>query len=185
MPVWKKLSAVAATLVMSGCLVPSIHPLYTPQDLVFDQALIGSWVDGDEIWTFTQNEGHGYDLTIVEDDETARLRAHLLDLDGRRFLDLYPEDPDCDKCWYFLHMLPVHTFCGVSVHGDTLGLAPLSSDWFEEKSQAGELEIAHELRDDQIILTADTKSLQVFILEVADMAFGETEILLRSDGANQ
>ncbi len=39
--------------------VPSVYPLYTAKDLIFDPALIGVWQeDGEDVsWTFTKLDG--------------------------------------------------------------------------------------------------------------------------------
>lgn len=183
MRVLKVLAAMALILVLGGCLTPSIHPLYTDGDLVFDPALVGAWSDDEDVWAFEAEDEDGYRLTITEDEEVARLSAHLVQLGDHRFLDLYPEDPECENCWYYFHMLPVHTFCRVSVQGDALEMAFVDGEWLKEKSEAGELGLRHEYRDDQVILTASTTELQEYILSHLDQVFGDDgpEVLHRGD----
>ena len=54
MPFLKHLSVLFLLLLCSGCIPTSLHPLYTEEDILFDQRLIGSWSeeDGDDSWTF-------------------------------------------------------------------------------------------------------------------------------------
>src|SRR5688572_2052421 len=49
-----QLSCVLGTVlwVVAGC-VPSLNPLYTLKEVVFDPALIGSWSEEGSTWTFS------------------------------------------------------------------------------------------------------------------------------------
>jgi len=44
----KILLTFGIALLISGCLQPSLHPLFTEKDLVFDPGLIGAWVAENE-----------------------------------------------------------------------------------------------------------------------------------------
>ena len=63
MRILRSLPIFAVVLLMTAC-VPSLYPLYTERDQVFDPALVGVWVavdDGHEtIWTVTKS-GDGYE----------------------------------------------------------------------------------------------------------------------------
>ncbi len=43
-------------LLYSGCLVTSIHPLGTEDDIVFDENLIGVWYDDEDSWIFLKKD---------------------------------------------------------------------------------------------------------------------------------
>ena len=183
MRILMRLVVVTLALVLSGCLTPSIHPLYTDEDLVFEDSLVGTWSDDDQAWTFRSDDEGGYRLTVLDDGEESKLIAHLVQLGEHRFLDLYPEDPDCESCWYYLHMLPVHTFSRATLQGDVLELAFMDAEWLKDKSEAGELGLAHEFRDDQVVLTAGTGELQEFVLGHLDEVFDQDDsgVLHRED----
>jgi len=73
------LAALTTALIMfNGCIVTSINPLYTEDDIVFDEALIGSWTDGDdgedgdELWTFEKGEKNGYRLVVYGDNTSKK-----------------------------------------------------------------------------------------------------------------
>lgn len=38
---------LTAALLLTGCGVPSVHPLYEPEDLIMDESLTGLWESGD------------------------------------------------------------------------------------------------------------------------------------------
>lgn len=38
---------LTAALLLTGCGIPSVHPLYEPEDLIMDESLTGLWESGD------------------------------------------------------------------------------------------------------------------------------------------
>ena len=49
-------------LLLSGCIVRSLHPLYTDENVIFDTRLIGQWSEegSKEIWEFSQQGEQRY-----------------------------------------------------------------------------------------------------------------------------
>jgi len=91
--------ALAIIAVLAGCApVDSLSPLYTETDVVFDPALLGQWHEkaGEKGgWSFTKADDGGYVLLISDTDDNGQninlmYEAHLVDLQGHRFLDLAP-----------------------------------------------------------------------------------------------
>lgn len=165
----KKTILTAAALLTAAC-VPSLHPLYTGKDLVFDPALTGAWHTdpGEEEkdrqrWRFVRNEHSGYTLEHTENGETRTFTVHLVSLGGARFLDLYPDNPSLANTFYQAFLMPVHMFARVNVNGGNLELRFLSDDWVKKAQRAGRLYTAHEKIEDTILLTAPTPALQQLI----------------------
>lgn len=158
---------IGLLFLMAGC-IPSVHPLYTEQDLIFDSSLIGEWVnqDGNESWTFTKSAGKEYKLVYMDKDaRKGEFVVHLLKVDDRRFLDLYPVSPDLkENDFYKGHLLPVHTFMRVEQIEPTFQMAILKLDWLKKFLQENPGAIRHEKVDDSILLTADPKELQGFLM---------------------
>jgi len=160
-----------AALIVGGC-IPSLHPLYTDQTLIFDEALIGKWIgrdnSGDEIWQFSKAGEKEYELRIVKDEKEARFEAHLLELEGKMYLDLYPgENQSMENLndYYKMHLISAHTFMKVDLTEPNLKL-----NWFMQKLLEDDPNLLpHEtVNKDQIILTASTEELQGFVIENAD-----------------
>jgi hypothetical protein len=153
-------------ILLTGC-IPSVHPLYTEQDLIFDPLLAGVWVDEEskETWTFTKSGKMAYTLLCVDENgKEGEFAVHLLEVGNRRFLDLYPADPDLQQNdLYKCHLLPVHTFMRVQQQGDGLQMAFLNPDWIKEYLQEHPDAIKHEKLDEVILLTAHPKELQAFL----------------------
>lgn len=187
-------------LFLSGC-VPSLHPLFTDSDLVFDHQLLGAWSQGDskDSWTFEKSGAKGYRLTTTDrpfavegkpgGKRSGRFEAHLCQLGKYLFLDLYPQDSQgAATDFYKAHLIAAHSFLKVSRDGDDLHLAPLSHDWAENMIARKQLEIAHEVLDGgAVVLTAPTKELQAFVLEHAEDpdAFAEAEAFHRTKGGHK
>lgn len=188
--------AAAAVALLVGCL-PSLHPLYTDSDIVFDQALIGDWYEEgeDEIWTFEKGEGGGYFLTIAgveDDDEDAdvdededveaedeevdeagdddvlEFRAFLFELDGRRFIDFYADPVELSESGYAGMIVPLHWFGTINIKGDQFDMAIMEGDTLRSMIKAGIDAPAYTDLDDYPLLTAPTEELQKFVRENID-----------------
>jgi hypothetical protein len=157
-----------AALIVGGC-IPSLHPLYTDETLIFEEKLIGKWTGGDnEIWQFSKANEKEYELRIVKDEKEGRFEAHLLELDGKMYLDLYPgenESMENMNDYYKLHLVAAHTFLWINLTEPNLQL-----NWFMQKLLEDDPNLLrHEtINKDQIILTASTEELQRFVIENAD-----------------
>jgi len=172
-------------IVLAGC-VPSLHPLYTKQDLIFDPALVGEWSgkNSNDTWTFTKSGEKEYKLVYTDGEgKTGEFVVHLVKLEGRLFLDLYPQEPELkENDFYKMHLLPVHTFMKVQQIEPTLQMAILNPDWIKTFLQEHPDAVRHEKLDqDYIVLTASTKELQSFLIKYGDTkdAFGDLSDLTR------
>jgi len=180
--------ALTVAMPSTGCvpsLQCSLHPLYTEQDLVFEPALVGSWVSGEgDAWTFRQAGENAYQLTFVDEDVAAHFDVHLLRLGNNFFLDLFPRT-DLDQelknmnVFYRYHLIPAHTIVKASIDGDLLQMTMMSFDGLKER-----LDIPHErLAGGGIVVTASTTDLQEFVQRYAEepLAFGDPGTLHREE----
>jgi hypothetical protein len=95
MKLHKILAALTLAVGLAGCApVDSLNPLYTENDVVFEPTLLGQWgteKDGLNVAKLGEN---GYRLVLSgRDDESGQivtvvLDAHLVNLQGNRFLDV-------------------------------------------------------------------------------------------------
>jgi len=160
--------SLGVLFLMAGC-IPSVHPLYTQQDLIFDPSLVGEWAgkDGKQTWTFTKSGENAYKVLCVDEKGMkGEFAAHLLKVGERRFLDFYPADPHLQQNdFYTCHLLPVHTFMRVQRQEDTLQMAFMKPDWIKKHLQENPAAIKHEKVDDGVLLTAQPKELQAFLIK--------------------
>lgn len=182
--------SVLALVLFGGCIVPSLHPLYTEDKLVFEAALIGEWTEeNDQVWTFTKKEEKAYQLVISgEDAKSATYEAHLAKINDTLFLDLFADDPDIIKNeMYVGFVIPTHMFMKVDQIGPTLSLRILGAKWLEKLLDKEPDAIQYEEVEDMILLTASPKDLQAFVLKYKDTedAFGDPIELTRSKAAKK
>ena len=179
-------------LLLSGCIVQSLHPLYTDENVIFDMRLIGQWAEegSKEIWEFSRLDEKRYGCVVyVDEDEKGMLEARLLTIKGKMFLDFFPTEPDWPSgIFYQLHLMPVHTFAFVEQIEPTLQIRFPNIDWLQELLEKNPDAIRHEKRGNHdVILSASTEVLQTFWLAHIDTegAFDKPIDLQRRQVADQ
>jgi hypothetical protein len=174
-------AVIITVLTIAGC-VRSLYPLFTEEDLIFKDELLGTWKekDGKSTWTFEKSNGKNYTLihsvaeySILNDKvpgDTAKLTAQLGKLGKYIFLDIFPGKPDTKvkNDFYNFHLLPVHTISRVWFTGDTLKLSMLDNDWLSKMINNNAFKIKHARLNDQLILTASTQELQRLVVRYAN-----------------
>ena len=177
-------ATLGLAVFLAGC-VPSLNPLYTEKDLVFEPALLGVWSekeDSTDGWTFRKKDDKSYQLLIQEGEKSSPFIAHLVQLGKYRFLDLYPDEAGLKDFnrddIYKMTLIPGHLFLKVSKIEPTLQIGFLNADWLEKllKKSPGALRHQRMGEDKGLVLTASTKELQKFMLKHVNTkdAFGES-----------
>ena len=164
-------------LLLSGCLVRTLHPLCTPADQVFEPGLLGLWVDVDDeniSYEFSRLEGDIYSLVQrdANEDETSYTVARLMQIGETWLLDVYPdyEQSDCPN-FFLWHNVPAHMFYRIDRFEPTLMATTMHYGWLAEYLEGNPGALAHELQevpgDEEAILviTASTEELKAFIDE--------------------
>lgn len=106
------------TFFLLGCL-PSLHPLYTDDTLIFDEQLVGKWHGDDNIWTFSKSGEKEYELKISDmEGKEVLLQVHLVEIGSHRYLDLFPYRENREEL--FPYWIPVHTFMKVELSDPNL-----------------------------------------------------------------
>lgn len=176
----RTLAAILALAVCAtGCLQPSLNPLFLPEDAVFDEGLLGTWVCQDETWTFARTadeDWRGREVFTVtiqrsDNDTTSELFAWLGRLDGALFATFTPKsDLPAPNRFFARHVVPVYTFGRITIEPTRLRLNMLDADWIEKAEAAGLLTIGvkrTEPRSD-VLLSAKPAELQRFARAYAD-----------------
>lgn len=168
-----------------GC-IPSLHPIYTEEDLIFVPELLGTWSEegSDETWSFSSEDPRSYDLVQTDDEgKKGEFSAHLFRIEGTMFLDLFPEEREEETSgFYKIHLLPVHTFILVEQIEPNLKMSFMDGEWLESYLEEHPGSLRHEIVEDGgIVLTASTKELQAFLVEhvKTEDAFGASSELTR------
>jgi hypothetical protein len=171
-----------ALAILLGC-IPSFHPLYTTKDLVFDQALLGTWSQDDHAedwWKFEKRDDLSYKLTITDGQKTSPFVAHLVQLGDKRFLDLCPDKNGLDDTeregLYKAAFIAGHLIVKVSQIQPTLKLSMFDPEWLGKLLEKDPKAISHKkVSDNELVFMASTQELQAFVIKHTDTqgAWGE------------
>jgi len=180
----KKILFYLLAALLGGCVpVISLHSLYTQENVVFEEKLLGTWVDdpnGPEvIWEFTRIDEpkNAYKLVFSDDKgKKGSFVAHLVKLQNRLFLDAFPsefpwepDDPNEVKWLYnSFFLIPAHTFIKIDSIEPQLKMRLTNNDKMAELLKEDPNAVKHTSIEDRIILTASTEELQAFVLKYAD-----------------
>ena len=127
--------ALLAAVLCQGCLVVSLQPVYDPDTIAFEPALVGTWTSDEDHVTVTLERGewHSYHLAYDDSGTVTRLSGRLTRIGDVLLLDLTPLD-GADVAPL---TLPVHVVFRVVLDNDTLNIAALDYDHFFELARAG------------------------------------------------
>jgi hypothetical protein len=204
----KKLLFYLLSALLGGCIpVMSLHPLYTEKDVVFENSLLGTWLEdsNDTTWEFKRirdsndtaleferpdkpEKAYKLIYSSNEDKTKGSFFVHLVKLENRFFLDVFPSQLPCvpqdpNQGWVYnsVFLLPVHTFIKVDTFEPQLRIRLTNNNEMEKLLKEQPNAVRNELVEDNIILTASTKELQTFVLKYAqdDRVFSDKIILTR------
>ncbi len=197
-------------VLLGGCVpVMSLHPLSTQENVVFEEKLLGIWVDDldnpkgtwefkrvadsaqkDWEWPPPKRPEKAYKLLLLNNEEGTKgsFFAHLVRLEGRLFLDVLPSQLPCAQMdpkqdWVFntVFLIPGHSFAVVDSIEPQLKIRWTAEDEMKKLLKDEPKAVKHELVEDRIVLTASTDELQKFVLKYADdkRAFPAEVVLVR------
>lgn len=199
----RKLFCYVFAVLLGGCVpVLSLHPLYTQNDVVPEKKLLGVWIDDpnkpETTWEFSSIEepNNAYKLIFLDEEgKKGSFVAHVVKLQGRLFLDVYPselpwETTDPNKMdWPYnsFFLIPAHTFLRIdSVEPQLKMQLMLESEVKELLTEKPDI-VKHTTAGERLVLTAPTKELQAFILKYADdeRVFTDEVTLVRRQAKTQ
>ena len=179
----KKFLFYLLAALLGGCVpVMSLHSLYTEEDVVFKENLVGTWVDNPDspktTWEFSRAgaKEKAYKLVYSDDEgKKGSFVVHLVKLENGLFLDVLPsqfpsEQQDWEKmkwAYNFFFFVSAHTFIKIDSIEPQLKMRRTINDEMKELFKEEPNAVKHELVEDEIILTASTKELQAFVLKYA------------------
>lgn len=193
----KKLAPYGLAALMAGCVpIISLHPLFTKDTIVFEQKLLGTWVEDSNkpqvTWEFARLEESAaerlpaemrdqiqkcYRVDVTDDKgRKGSFAACLVKLQDRLFLDALPDkfpsgeqDPEKMKLAYnAFFFMPVHSFVRVNLIGDQLKVRLTDDDGFKKLIEAEPKAVKYDMIDERPVLTASTAELQTFVAKYAD-----------------
>ncbi len=169
----------------AGC-VSSINPLYTKETSVRDAAIEGIWflcdenpIDGSKRRESLsilpicdrnpplKEDVVGYTIAVDTLRSSEAFDAKLVELGGRRFLDVYSLEDLANP-----NSIPVHNILLITVADDELTVAALDPSKLEQVIKAGEPHLSVARVGRRLVLTASTAELQAFLATHGEQVFG-------------
>jgi len=169
----------------AGC-IPSLHPIYTDADLMFDPGVVGAWrgaegdTNGVETLEFTAADRTAYRLVYTDKEGLkGTFAVHLVRIGENLFFDVYPDRAGAKVNGYYqMHEFPVHTFAWVRQIRPELKCSFMSGDWLDKLLKATPTALRHERVDDAVLISARTAELKAFLAAHVKTpgAFGEPSV---------
>jgi len=187
----RKIKTIVAALfvlfLMNSCIIVSLNPCFTKNDVVYRHDFEGVWHDSDDVtWNITPRQtdkpGKNYMLEMTDKETTSVFVLHIAKLGEYLFLDFFPDVSDndpIDNLFLSFHRIPVHSFALIKFVDDKVFLNIMNEDWFKEEIKNWP-DLAYQEIEGLQVLTAPTQQIQKFLIENADnkKAFIENEIVL-------
>jgi hypothetical protein len=171
---------IAIALLVSGCLVKSLHPFYKESDVIFDPSLVGTWLDNDSAkWIIEQSvvkkfteeskPQNSYKISFYDKDEVSEFETHMFKLNNQLYVDFIPSSIKLPELAGY-HFVPTHSIAKVSIANDEITLKWFNETWLASLFEKNKIRISHETipdenDDDTYVLTASTEELQKFIIK--------------------
>jgi hypothetical protein len=166
------IALAASVLALTAC-IPSLHSFYLEKDVVFEQRLVGEWLEKDtqgkpQTWRFEKGDDNAYRLLITEGDgKKGEFDTHLFKLKEELFLDLTPREVNFatnQSDLVAMCLIEGHMLVRVPQLEPCLQLAFIDSDWLEKYLGENPKSLAHCKDQKRLVLTAPTAELQDFVL---------------------
>jgi hypothetical protein len=186
----------AAAMLLGGCVVQCLHPLFAEAENISVPWLVGTWEQREDTkvqgkWTFEADDKHYKLAHTDEKGSRAVFQMTAGRLGTNVFLCTQIKDPA--PGWEMndfaaVHLLPVYSFARARRTEAGLTLAMMNLEWLMKLLGDNPKALSHVMRkvDNEYIplITASTEELQKFVTKYAEdeKAFGN-EIKLVRKGA--
>lgn len=168
-----------------GCLVLSVNPTLDRDALVWEPALVGTWVDAEDnaSMTIERGEWQSYKVQYAHPIEKGQLTGYLTTIGGSQYLDLMPARGE-DRGSF---LLPVHATLRVKLEGDRLEVTALSYDWFfdrlHKKAAIAGLQVALDEKENALIVSPG-EAVRAWIAKqpAGGAAWGASAVFTRKPG---
>jgi hypothetical protein len=178
----KKIAFYTLAILLGGC-VPSLHPLFTDEEIIFDANLVGVWSEPNSknFWEFKPAANKKYDVIYTDEKGIGKFDGRLGKIGKDTFIDFFPQDinlPGND--FYKGHLLGVHTFAEIDLSKNGLKLNVMNPENLDKLLKTDPNLIKHDRADDRTVLIASTKELQAFIQK-----YGRDKDLFKEENGTQ
>lgn len=193
----KKVSILLAftfvLVFLSGCL-QTVHPIFTVNDIVYEQKLLGTWktepgkdfsiavitnlaaensIALPEKLTAVKQKGYLVSYKKEDGELTGQHIAFLARIGKHLYFDYYPVDQKAEEImddFFQVHYVKMHTSYRVEIKNDgSFELSQLDGSFVKNLIDEKKIRISHETdADGNMVITASTKELQQYLLKYGD-----------------
>jgi hypothetical protein len=168
----------------SGCLVLSLHPAHDDASIVWDPALVGTWVNDEDRVTAVLGRGEwrSYRIDYEHPIEKGTLTGYLTTLGAQTYLDVSPVRGQDHGSF----LIPVHALLRIERQAETLTVQALDYDRFSRAAKQGGLPGLPMTVDQKqnTILTASTVAFRKWLKAGAvEPMFGARAVFKRKASA--
>jgi hypothetical protein len=172
------LIAAAALLLLDGCVLVSVAPFYGPNDPIFEEGLVGEWIENndvqqdepDERWKFEKQDDLSYKFSWLQKNKPAVIsQAHLFKLGDQLLLD-FTQEAGGDET--FPPRIPSHLLVRIDQLKPRLKGATMKYEWVVEFLDKNPKALRHHIINNdakaanrELLLTASTEELKRFVAE--------------------
>jgi hypothetical protein len=167
-------------LVLSSCLVKSLHPFFKEKDVVMKKEIMGTWTDqksGKWIISQAKTKKAGsdsvdsllnyYNVSLTDKDGISKFISHLFKLNNQLFVDFFPDEVSLSGLTSY-HIVATHSIAKIEVFKDSINIKWFNEQWLKNLFENNKIRISHEViydEDGPYILTASTDELQKFLIK--------------------
>lgn len=115
-------------------------------------------------------------------EKKAEFQLHLVELNGKTYIDFFPEQWNVGISILEFHLMGVHTFAKVNIENDSIAINWFDSDWFKDNLESNKIRIKHEKNSANILLTTQPKELQKFVSKYSndeDAFDADSQVILK------
>ncbi len=165
------LCVITITMIcLSGCIVQSLNPFYTPDAVIETPIKNGAWERIDKNgkpemgkpWLFENNKITVYD----EKGLSGVVTVVYFRVEDTLFIDATADEPNHKICaWWAMNLAPVHTICRVETKDGDLILTPIDFDWIDKALKAKTFHLPYLKKEgwDSFLITAPSRDLMNFL----------------------
>ena len=175
------LTLAVVGILLSGCVVQCLNPLFTEKEYISYPSLVGTWTQKvdekkESVWLF-EPDGKRYKLTHKDEDgHKAVFEVAVGKIGTNVFLCSSLEDPTPGTEMNFFaaaHLVPIFAFAKIRKTESGLTLVLMDLQWLAKQIENDPKFIPYVLRpnggDDRWpLLTGSTEELQKFVAKYAD-----------------
>lgn len=163
-----------------GCL-PTLNPLVTNRDSVFDPAFLGVWIQrgSSTTWSVTHRGDRSYQVVCADDSSRpGQFIGQLANIQDELYLDLIPDESVWKENQFErIHSIPIHTIYRVEIKDKALILHAIDFERLKQYLADHSDKLPSVAWGDRQVITASTSQLQAFVKEHPEMFANSVELI--------